>query len=352
MIEVVVFGSKALIIVLSLICIILLIAFIVAKSKHAPELEIIHLNEKYKDIEMLMKLHTLDKEEIKAEKKRLKAEDKAKEKEKKQKAKAEKSAESAASTEKKSRVFLIRFKGDVKASQTETLTQEINAILQVGTPNDEVIAIIESPGGVVHGYGHAAAQLVRVRTQGLKLTACVDEVAASGGYLMSCVAHQILAAPFAIVGSIGVVAQVPNFNRVLKKYDVDYKEYTAGDFKRTVSVFGEITPKGEQKFIDQLEDTHGLFKKFVHQFRPQLDLQKVATGEYWYGDSAIHLGLLDKIQTSDDYVLEKIKEKKDVIEIKYEKKKNISEKISEILGNAAERSISKLVERLEKETFV
>jgi serine protease SohB len=200
--------------------------------------------------------------------------------------------------------------------------------------------------GVVNNYGLAASELARVREKNIPLTVAVDKVAASGGYLMACTANKILCAPFGIVGSIGVVAQVPNFNRLLKKYDVDYKEYTAGDYKRTVSLFGEITPKGEEKFLSQLEQTHQLFKTFVSRYRPQLDVQKVGTGEYWFGEQCLELKLIDQIKTSDDYILDASKERT-VLKVKYEKKQPISEKISGILGGALELAFEKIVAKME-----
>lgn len=336
MFELLIFSAKTLVIAGTIVGVVAIIALIIglsiAKAQHFPQVHVEALHEKAKSLGHLLKSYTLEKDQFKKLKKKLKEEEK-------------KPAKPSG------QVFLLRFKGDLKASQTECLRQEITTILQAAESGDEVILVLESPGGLVHGYGHAASQLLRVRQAGLKLTVCVDEVAASGGYLMASVAHQILAAPFAIIGSIGVVAQVPNFFRVLKKNDVDFKEYTAGDYKRTVSLFGEITEKGEKKFVDQLEQTHDLFKRFILQFRPQLDLQTVATGEYWYGDQAIRLGLIDKIQTSDDYVLEKMKDKKNIFEISFEKKKKFAERLSEVFASAAERVTHKLIEQLGKNTF-
>jgi serine protease SohB len=187
---------------------------------------------------------------------------------------------------------------------------------------------LESPGGMVHEYGFCSSQLNRVKEAGVPLTICVDKVAASGGYMMAVVGHKILCAPFAIVGSIGVVAQVPNFNKLLKKNDINYTEYTAGEYKRTVSLLGEITPKGEEKFKEELEETHRLFKHFVGHHRPQLDLPKIATGEHWYGTQALGLGLIDQIGTSDDYLLAKRKTA-DIFKVTFKAKKNISEKLAE-----------------------
>ena len=233
-------------------------------------------------------------------------------------------------------------RGDIKASESENLREEISTLLGVATSKDEVVVRIESPGGLVHSYGFAAAQLIRLRDANIPLTVCVDQVAASGGYLMACTANKILAAPFALVGSIGVVAQVPNFNRLLKKHDVDYKEYTAGDFKRTVSIFGEITEKGEAKFKEQLELTHVLFKSFVAKYRPLMDISKVATGEFWYGENALGLGLVDEISTSDAYLLMKSKQHQ-VVKLSFEQKPTLSDKISDILSKTATLTLNKIL---------
>lgn len=201
------------------------------------------------------------------------------------------------------RVFVLDFKGDVLASHVEPLREEITALLGVAQPGDEVVVRIESSGGAVHGYGLAASQLARLRERKIPLTACIDKVAASGGYLMACVADKLLAAPFAIVGSIGVVAPVANVHEVLRRLGVEYEDVTAGKFKRPVSLFGTITDEGRAKLKEQVEETHELFKRFVTEMRPKLDVETVATGEYWYGTRALELGLVDGLTTSDDYLL-------------------------------------------------
>lgn len=208
----------------------------------------------------------------------------------------------------KKNVYVLDFDGDVLATQTANLRDEVSAIIEVAKTGDEVVVRLESPGGAVSHYGLAAAQLARLKDKQVKLTVCVDRVAASGGYMMACVADEIVAAPFAVVGSIGVVAQVPNVHRFLKKHDVDYEEMTAGEFKRTVSVFGEITPKGREKFHEQLEETHALFKQFVQSQRPKLDVAKIATGEYWLAVKGIELGLVDRLSTSDEYLMSRAKD--------------------------------------------
>lgn len=317
--EVLIFAAQALVVFLVIAGLIIVIAMMVARSSGGSDLEVTALDEKWKDLKFFMNSFVLDKSDLKAEKKRLKK---------------EKKTEDKAPPEPKGRIFVFRFDGDVKANQVDSLREEINAVLQVAGPSDEAVVILESPGGMVSGYGLAAAQLLRLRDRGIKVTSCVDQVAASGGYLMAVTSHQILAAPFAILGSIGVVAQVPNFNRFLKRHDIEYKEYTAGEYKRTVSIFGEITPAGEAKFKQQLEETHIQFKDFVHRYRPNLKLEEVATGEYWYGERALQLGLIDAIKTSDDYLFEKAAEKKQILEIKHKQKIPLSEKLAEMVSAA------------------
>ena len=212
--------------------------------------------------------------------------------------------------EQQKRVFVIGFEGDLAARKVDRLKHEISAVLTHASKNDEIIVKVDSPGGVVHSYGYAASQLMRVRKAGIKLTVAVDEVAASGGYMIAVVADKILAAPFALVGSIGVAAEIPNINRLLKKYDIDYEIITAGEFKRTLTVFGENTDAARQKFLEEIEDVHELFKEFVSLHRPQVDLAVVATGESWYGERALARNLIDDIMTSDEYIMQACDEAK------------------------------------------
>lgn len=225
------------------------------------------------------------------------------------------------------KIYVLDFKGDTAASAVESLREEITLILATAKAgSDRVVVRLESPGGMVHGYGLAAAQLVRLRDAGFNLTICVDKVAASGGYMMACIANEIVSAPFAVVGSIGVVAQVPNFNRLLKEHHVDFELYTAGQFKRTVTMFGENTVEGKAKFEEELQQTHELFKHFVEKYRPQLDIEKVATGEHWYGKDALVLNLVDNLQTSDEYLLGLLAQH-DVYVINTRRKPTLGEKL-------------------------
>ena len=224
------------------------------------------------------------------------------------------------------KVFVLHFDGDLSASEVEQLRTEVSAVLMLATPNDEVVVCLESPGGMVHSYGLAASQLSRIRVKNIPLTAVVDRVAASGGYLMAAVANKVIAAPFAVIGSIGVVAQVPNVHRLLKKNDVDVEVLTAGKYKRTLTTLGENTDEGRAKFIEELEDVHALFQEFVVGNRPNLDIDAVATGEAWYGTRAIHLGLVDQLATSDEYLMQCC-EDRDVYEIQWVEHKKAIDKI-------------------------
>lgn len=296
------------------------------RGRSRPQLEVESLNDRYDALARALKESVFDK-------KRLKADAKADKKKKK--------AEKKGAADERPRVFVLDFDGDVRASALQCLREEITAVLSLEpTAQDEVVVRIESPGGLVNAYGLAAAQLERVRERGVPLVACVDKVAASGGYMMACVANRIVAAPFAAIGSIGVVAGLPNVHRLLKKHDVDYREVTAGEYKRTVSVLGEITPQGLEKFREQIDETHDLFKRHVRKWRPALDLAKIATGEHWYGVQALDLGLIDALQTSDDYLMAKRKGA-EVFQVRFHAKKSLSDKLAANLSDAAAHALGR-----------
>jgi serine protease SohB len=309
------FLAKTATIVVAIVMVVLFI-FIMAGRKQAGKKEIIEvkkLNKKYDDMARVMNASMLQKaglkKYLKEEKERLKGIHKDK-KEKNQ----------------RKHIYVLNFHGDIRASAVSSLREEITAILMVATNNDEVFVRLESGGGVVHGYGLAASQLMRLRDKNISLTVSVDKVAASGGYMMACVGNRIIAAPFSIIGSIGVIAQIPNFHKVLKKHDVDFDQFTAGEFKRTVTMFGENTEEAKAKFREEIEDIHTLFKDFIVQHRPDVDIVKVSTGESWPGTRALERKLVDELKTSDDYLLENRKHA-DIYEISYVSKKSLIEKI-------------------------
>lgn len=304
-----------------------------SKSKKG-ELKLTSLSEKYREVKEALEEELLTKDELKQHKKQLKKQQKA---DKKAAKKDDKPA--------KGRLFVVDFKGSVDAHEVEALREEISAVLAVADKTqDEVLLKLESGGGVVHGYGLAASQLNRLREAEIPLTACVDKVAASGGYMMACVANKIVAAPFSIIGSIGVIAQIPNFHRLLKKHDVDFEQITAGEYKRTLTMFGENTDKGRDKFKDEIEQVHELFKQFVTQFRPELDVAKVATGEHWFGTKAQELGLVDELITSDDYLMAHIDDK-DIYQVQYVTRKKFADKLAQSMSLSMEKMFDALWQR-------
>lgn len=268
----------------------------------------------------------------------------AKKKRKEEKAKAKQEKKAAAVTRPRANVFVLDFDGDIRASAVENLRREVSAVLEAAGENDEVILRLESPGGLVHGYGLAASQLQRIRKQGVRLTICVDKVAASGGYMMACIGDRIIAAPFAVLGSIGVVAQIPNVHRLLKRHDVDVELMTAGEYKRTLTMLGENTDKGREKFQEELEDTHALFKEFVREHRRNMDIHRIATGEHWFGSRAKELGLVDDLMTSDEYLIERSREA-EVYEIRWEQKRKLAEKLGLSVDTALQRVLDRVFSR-------
>ncbi len=291
------------------------------------QLEVTKLNERFKHYRDEIEHHLLDRAELK---RRYKAEKKAL----KERQKTAKNAASGAE-DPVGRVFVLDFHGDIRASEVSSFREAVTALLGFVTSADEIVVRLESPGGMVHSYGLAASQMARLRSAGIPLTVCVDKVAASGGYLMACIANRIIAAPFAVIGSIGVVAQIPNVNRLLKRHDIDVEVLTAGEYKRTLTILGENTPKGREKFQQDLEETHELFKQWVADYRPHLNIEDVAKGEVWYGSRALQRGLIDAVQTSDDYLLGRTAEV-DVFHVRYLERKKLAEKLGLAMASAVE----------------
>lgn len=283
--------------------------------------------------------------------KRFRRDDKAKAKEEKAKAKEEKVKQENGKQEQDDArqpvAWLIDFHGDMRASGTGRLAEEVSALIEAAGQGDEVIVRLESAGGLVHAYGLAAAELDRLRDAGLTTTVCIDKVAASGGYLMACGADQLRAAPLAVLGSIGVVAQVPNVHRLLKRHDIDVEVLTAGRYKRTLTVLGENSDEGREKFIEDLEGVHELFKRHVSERRPALDIEAVATGETWYGREALEKGLIDALGTSEAYLAERMRECR-VLHLRLEPKRSFSEKMGSAVALGVERALEKGLEVLEQ----
>ena len=286
------------------------------RSTDRGHLEVRSVNDNLEGITRALKQKVLDADGFKQEEKLRKKSEKSERKSRKKVA------------ERRRRVYVLDFDGDIEASGVKQLREEVTAVLSIAEPKDEVVVRLESPGGQVHGYGLGASQLSRIVSKGIPLVVAVDKVAASGGYMMACIANRIIAAPFALLGSIGVAAQVPNFHRFLKNRDVDVEVLTAGEFKRTLTMFGENTEKGREKFQEELEDVHTLFKEYVSQHRPVVNTDLVATGEAWYGRHALEHQLVDELMTSDEYLCERAVDC-DVYEIKYVEERSKLDKIME-----------------------
>jgi serine protease SohB len=290
------------------------------KAAHQEGLEVEDLNKKYRAMANALRKAVMKKADWKKEARK-----------EKDQAKAE-----ARSGKAKSKAFVIDFKGDLKATAVSSLREEVTAVLSVAGPKDQVVVRLENHGGVVHEHGLAASQLVRIREREIPLTIVVDKVAASGGYLMACVADRLLAAPFAILGSIGVLAQIPNFNRMLDSHGVDFEQVTAGKYKRTVTIFGKNTDEDRAKLKEELEDVHQLFKGAVARYRPELDLDKIATGEHWYGTRALELGLADELQTSDELLAE-LASDHDIFKLTYKVRQPLQKRLMAGADALAER---------------
>lgn len=332
------FLAKSVTFVLTIIATLTAVIALTSKQKSKKgELEIVDLSEQIANTQKAIVEQLLTPEQLKVKQK----EDKKKLKEKKKKEKKELAGEIGEASP--ARMYVIDFKGSVDAKEVEQLREEVTAILSVAEAKDEVFVRLESGGGMVHGYGLASSQLQRIKDKNITLTISVDKVAASGGYMMACVADHIIAAPFSIIGSIGVIAQIPNFHKVLKKNDIEFEQLTAGQYKRTLTMFGENDDLGREKFKQELEETHLLFKHFVAMHRPQLDIDKIATGEHWYGTQALSLSLVDSIKTSDDYLLDKL-ESMHIVHIQYQKNKKLAEKIGNSMALTLETGFLNLLQ--------
>jgi serine protease SohB len=329
------FLARTVTVVVAILFVIIVIAVLRSRGRRSGggHLDVLKMNDFYKHLRQRLEQSLLDKDKLKALRKT-----------------EAKAAKQAKTQDEKPRVFVLDFDGDIKASATEHLRHEITGLLEVATPRDEVVVRLESGGGMVHSYGLAASQLARVRQANIPLTICVDKVAASGGYMMACIGDKILSAPFAIVGSIGVVAQLPNLHRLLKKHDVDFEVLTAGEYKRTLTVFGENTDKGREKFQEDLESTHELFKNFVVRYRPQLAIDDVATGEVWLGQAALGKHLVDELKTSDEYLADRANNA-ELFQLRYVEKKSLPERFGVAASAALDRTLLTWVSRFQHQRF-
>lgn len=337
------FLAKSITVVLAIVVVIIALVVSSTKSRKHPKghIEVKKVNDSIQAMENTLIETVLDvdqrKELLKTEKQKKKEKQKQEKKQRKQ-SKSDGTDQEAA--ERTPRTYVLDFKGDIQASAVSNLREEITAVLTMAAEPDEVLLRLESPGGMVHGYGLGASQLMRIIDKKISLIVAVDKVAASGGYLMACIANRIIAAPFAILGSIGVVAQIPNFHRLLKKNEIDVETITAGEYKRTLTVFGENTEKGREKFTEELENVHTLFKNFVSEHRTAVNIAEVSTGEAWYGTDALERNLVDELKTSDDYVFEQCRTR-DVFQVSYVEDKSKVDKLMERISLTISDSLAK-----------
>lgn len=337
------FLAKIVTFVIAIAAVVIIIVNVAQRKKHQHgELRLTNLSEQYQEMQEDMQVSRLDSHQQKLWHKGQKKKHKLEAKQAKERAKRGETSSSDKPT-----LYVLDFKGSMDAHEVTSLREEITAVLAVIKPEDEVLLRLESPGGMVHGYGLAASQLQRLRDSKVRLTVAVDKVAASGGYMMACVADRIVAAPFSIIGSIGVVAQVPNFHRLLKRNDIDVELHTAGQYKRTLTLFGENTEQGREKFREDLNETHHLFKQFVHEMRPSLDIDAVATGEHWYGSQAKEKGLIDEVSTSDDLLIGLMKSH-EAISVRFAQRKKMMDRFTGSAANSVDRLLLRWWQRGEK----
>ena len=296
--------------------------------------EVVPLNREYRRMAAAFESAALPRKAIRARRKADKAERKARDREERRRL-------ASGGEGGRRRVFVIDFKGDLRASGVDALREEVTLVLAVATDRDEVVVRLENSGGAAHGHGLGASQLARIRERGIALTVTVDRVAASGGYMMACVANRILAAPFAIVGSIGAFAAIPNLHRLLEGRGVDVEQFQAGEYKLTVTMLGKNTDAGREKFQDQLDNIHKLFREFVAEYRPSLDVERVGTGEYWHGRDALDLNLVDELRTSDDYLYAASREA-DLYRIRGAGRPRLRHRLAELAELAVDRCTSHL----------
>ena len=318
-----IFLAKAVTVVITVGAILILVTGFSRRSQDRMGLVVEKLNDKYREQVNIVRQAVLDKTAWKKQSKKEKKEQK-------------KEAKAAKEEEHRKRLFVLDFKGDIRASAVSHLREEISAVVSVATGHDEVVLRLENPGGTVHEHGLAASQLLRIKSRGIPLTVIVDKVAASGGYLMACIADRLIAAPFAVIGSIGVMAQMPNFFRALESKGVDFEQVTAGKYKRTITMFGKNTDEDRAKLKEELEEVHDLFKTLVAEHRSNLNIDTVSTGEHWYGTRALELGLVDELGSSDDYLLTAVTDS-DVFQVTYRGKQTFQERVLSAFESTAGR---------------
>lgn len=335
--EYVLFLAQAVTVVIAVGAIAVIIATAARKGGHGGDgIEVQKLNDRFDDLIRPLRQAALPEKVWKAREKAAK--------------KARKAARKEGDDTPRARIYVLDFKGDLRASAAANFRHEVSAVLGLAEKGETVMVRLENAGGLVHEHGHAASQLARLKAHGLELVVAVDKVAASGGYMMACIGSRILAAPFAVLGSIGVLAQIPNVNRLLEDHGVDVEMFKGGEFKRTVTMLGKNTDADRERFQQEIDETHTLFKQFVAEHRPALDLDRVATGEHWFGKDALALGLCDAIGTSDEWLMAR-REDHDLLHVRYRQKEPLGKRLAQAVEDAPATALERVMEKLRARRF-
>ncbi|KZX82185.1 hypothetical protein A3715_00045, partial [Oleiphilus sp. HI0009] len=241
----------------------------------------------------------------------------------------------------KQSIFVLDFKGDKTASSVGSLSKEVSAILSVAKPNDEVFLRLESPGGTITGYGLASQQLIRLREAGIRLVVSVDEIATSGGYMMAAVGDRIIASPTSMLGSIGVIMEVPNFYNLLDRAGVQFHQFTAGKHKRLVSMTNKIGDAAKDQINQDLEKSHELFKNHVHTYRNSVNLESVSHGDVWSAKYCLDNKLVDDLMTSEAYLFDRAS-RANIFHISWDVERSFSDKLSSFAAQASINTLDKV----------
>ena len=177
-----------------------------------------------------------------------------------------------------------------------------------------------------------------------------EDVAASGGYFIACAGDEIYANSSSIVGSIGVISASFGFKDLIKKIGIERRVYTAGKNKSTLDPFVDEKPEDVQRLKNIQLDLHSNFIEIVKKSRGKklIDPEKnnIFTGEFWSGNAALKLGLVDGIGNADQILRDKYGE--EVVIKKFEKTKGF---LAKKLSSSMENQIENLIENFEEKAM-